>query len=230
MSGKILIVDDEPPIRQLLKLALTTQKYTAIEAENGYQALDILEAQKDIRLGLLDWMLPDMSGIELLSRLRKHELLKQIPIIMLTAKAEENNVLRGFSAGADDYITKPFSPKELIARIQALLKRTYVNPDKVQLSFHELTLDHEARKLFFREESIKCGRLEFNLLSYFFKNKNKTLSRAHLLDKVWSRDKEVTERTVDVHVRRVRKLLAPYGYDKYIFSVRGEGYQMADKL
>ncbi|MFZ9034708.1 MAG: response regulator [Francisellaceae bacterium] len=225
----ILIVDDEPPIRQMLRLALTRGGFDVIEAADARSAWHLLQKETAIDLILLDWMLPDMSGINLLSRIRNDRLLKNKPVIMLTARAEENNVLRGFDSGSDDYITKPFSPKQLIARINAVLKRS-IPEQKNQLIVNDLLLDCDANRVFYNSQEIKCGRLEFKLLQYLMRYNGKTFSRQHLLDSVWSTQKDVTERTVDVHIRRVRKLLEPFGYDKYIRSVRGEGYQMLQNL
>ncbi len=225
----VLVVDDEPPIRQMLKLALTRGGFEVVEAETALKALDEINRNKTIDLVLLDWMLPDMSGTSLLTQLRQSSTYKLLPVIMVTAKAEENNVLRGFSMGADDYITKPFSPKELIARVQAVLKRSH-KPKPKLLSFKTLSFDLEGKRLMHEGKQVKCGRLEFNLLVYFVQNLNRTLSREHLLDKVWPAQKDVTERTVDVHVRRIRQILEAFEYQDYIRSVRGEGYQMLEEL
>ncbi|WP_119343287.1 response regulator [Facilibium subflavum] len=227
--AKILVVDDEAPIRQMLDIALVKNGFSVTLAEHGKEALQQLKSDADIDLILLDWMLPDMSGIHLLTHIRGQADLKQKPVMMLTAKAQEDNIVRGFSMGADDYITKPFSPKELIARIHAVLKRTKTIKHK-HLQFKKLYFDLEGRRLLYDKNTVKCGRLEFNLLVYFVKNINKTLSREHLLNNVWPPQKDVTERTVDVHVRRVRQLLLNFGYDHYIRSVRGEGYQMVSEL
>ncbi|WP_440992649.1 response regulator [Cysteiniphilum litorale] len=228
--AKILIVDDEPPIRQLLQLTLTRQQDEVVMAENGVQALKLLMSDSSIDLILLDWMLPDTSGIKLLAQIRQTKPLESLPVIMLTAKAEEGDVLRGFGMGVDDYVTKPFSPKELVMRIQALLKRTKGgNDDKSKLTFRELNADLESHLLVFKGEVIKCGRLEFKLITYLMKHAGKTLSRARILDHVWNADKEITERTVDVHIARIRKLLAPFHYDIYLRAIRGEGYQLINQ-
>ncbi|WP_440616825.1 response regulator [Cysteiniphilum sp. 6C5] len=228
--AKILIVDDEPPIRQLLHLTLTRQQYDVVMVENGEQALKALISDSSIDLILLDWMLPDTSGIKLLAQIRQTKQLETLPVIMLTAKAEEGDVLRGFGMGVDDYVTKPFSPKELIMRIQALLKRTKgVSDDKSKLTFRELNADLQSHVLSCKGQIIKCGRLEFKLITYLMKHAGKTLSRARILDHVWDTDKEVTERTVDVHIARVRKLLASCHYDIYLRAIRGEGYQLIDQ-
>ena len=228
---KILIVDDEPLIRQLLHLVLTRQGYEVEMAGSGVGALNVLQSDSAIDLILLDWMLPDTSGIKLLVQIRESMKFSDLPVIMLTAKAEESDIVRGFGMGADDYVTKPFSPKELVMRIQALLKRVKpkINDSSNKLCFHELCIDLERHSLSIKDETIKCGRLEFKLLTYLIQHVGKTLSRAHILDKVWHADKEITERTVDVHITRIRKLLSAYGYDQYIHAVRGEGYQLIDR-
>ncbi|WP_119329121.1 response regulator [Cysteiniphilum halobium] len=228
--AKILIVDDEPPIRQLLHLTLTRQQYDVVMVENGVQALKVLAGDSSIDLVLLDWMLPDTSGIKLLAEIRQTKQLEALPVIMLTAKAEEGDVLRGFGMGVDDYVTKPFSPKELIMRIQALLKRTKVsNNDQSKLTFRELNADLQSHLLSCKGKVVKCGRLEFKLITYLMQHAGKTLSRARILDHVWDADKEITERTVDVHITRVRKLLAPFHYDIYLRAIRGEGYQLINQ-
>lgn len=226
----ILVVDDEPPIRQLLRLVLTRQGYQVEIADCSAQAFRILQNNSSIDLVLLDWMLPDTSGIKLLTQLRSSEEFAELPVIMLTAKAEESNVLRGFGMGADDYITKPFSPKELVMRVQSLLKR--VKPKgkaEKKLCFYELCMNLESHELCIKDQVIKCGRLEFKLLAYLIQNIGKTLSRDHILMQVWQADKDITARTVDVHITRIRKLLAPFAYDQCIRSVRGEGYQLVDR-
>lgn len=229
----ILVVDDEAPIRQLLTLALSRSHYKVSKAETGGSALKTLQQDKTIDIMLLDWMLPDIGGIQLLKDIRTDnalQTLRTLPIIMLTSKAEENNILKGFKYGADDYITKPFSPKELLARIHAILRRAQPITAQAELYFKNLLFNIESKQLFYNGILVKCSRLEFNLLKYLTQNTNKILSRERLLNDVWLDQWAITERTVDVHIRRIRKILEPFGYNLYIQSVRGEGYLMTDSI
>lgn len=224
--AKILIVEDEISIRQMLSMMLVGAGYEVVNTFDVTSAWDKLMSEQDIHLVLLDWMLPDKSGISLLKKIRKDDNLKHLPVIMLTARAEEENVLKGFENGADDYVVKPFSVKQLKARIEALLKRTMPIHDEIH--YRDLVLSPQQHVLKINDEVVKISRLELKLLHYFLLHVGKVRSREQLLNAVWGRQKEVTERTVDVHIRRLRKVLSVYGYDQYIVSVHGLGYRLVE--
>lgn len=224
--AKILIVEDEISIRQMLSMMLVGAGYEVVNTFDVSSAWDKLTTEQDIHLVLLDWMLPDKSGISLLKKIRKDDDLKHLPVIMLTARAEEENVLKGFENGADDYVVKPFSIKQLKARIEALLKRTMLIQDEIR--YRDLVLLPQQHVLKINDEIVKISRLEFKLLHYFLINVGRACSREQLLNMVWGRQKEVTERTVDVHIRRLRKVLSAYDYDQYIVSIHGLGYRLME--
>ena len=219
---KILLVEDEKPIREMVFFALDGNQYEIVEAVDGSQASEYLNANVP-DLVLMDWMLPDVSGLELVRRIKRDELLADVPVIMLTAKTEEHNKINGLDAGADDYMTKPFSVKELSARIRAVLRRSDVG-DNNRLSNGVLVLDLDKQTVLINEHELDTGPTEFKLLEFFMTHPEKVYSRAQLLDFVWGRSKFVEERTVDVHILRLRKLLKPHGCDKMIQTVRGYGY------
>ena len=225
MAPYILIVEDEPDIRELLNFTISRSGHSVIEAETAEDALTILDRGTP-ELIIIDWMLPGMDGIDLAKKLRADELTKELPIIMLTARGEESDKLRSFEAGIDDYVTKPFRPKELMARIKALLRRTGA-PDDKSLSVAGIRLDLASHRLFINEEKVTIGPTEFKLLELFMRNPNRAFDRAQLLDRVWGRSVYVEERTVDVHVLRLRKILKPSGRDHIIETVRGLGYRLA---
>ena len=225
MAPYILIVEDEPDIRELLNFTISRSGHTVIEAETAEDALTVLDRGTP-ELIIIDWMLPGMDGIDLAKKLRADELTQELPIIMLTARGEESDKLRSFEVGIDDYVTKPFSPKELMARIKALLRRTGT-PDDQSLSVAGIRLDLASHRLFINDEKVTIGPTEFKLLELFMKNPNRAFDRAQLLDRVWGRSVYVEERTVDVHVLRLRKILKPSGRDHIIETVRGLGYRLA---
>jgi two-component system, OmpR family, phosphate regulon response regulator PhoB len=226
-SRTVLIVEDDSDIREMLVFSLQRGGYSVIEAEHAEQALDKLGSiLPDIML--VDWMLPGMEGPEFIKRIRRDELAKNIPVILLTARGEEYDKLRGFETGADDYVTKPFSPKELLARMKALLRRSG-NDDEETVQVKDLILDLQAHRLSVNSEAVQIGPTEFKLLEFFMKHQDRVYSREQLLDLVWGRNVYVEERTVDVHVLRLRKLLSPFGYDKLIQTVRGAGYRFSIK-
>jgi two-component system phosphate regulon response regulator PhoB len=175
-------------------------------------------------------MLPGMSGVDLARRLRRDELTAGLPVILLTARSEENDRVRGLEVGADDYVTKPFSPRELIARIQAVLRRTQPDSDEAPIVFDGLSLSPVEHRVEAGGEAVELAPTEFRLLSFFMHHPDRVYSREQLLDRVWGRGIYVEERTVDVHVRRLRKALAAYGYDRFIQTVRGAGYRFSDKV
>ena len=226
---QILIVEDEKPIRDMVYFALNNDGFEIIEAVDGREATEVL-AQNKPDLILMDWMLPDVSGLELVRRIKRDEVTSEIPVIMLTAKTEERDKVEGLNSGADDYITKPFSVKELSARIRAVLRRSETQSDDNKLTFGELVLDLNAHHVLVGETQIEVGPTEFRLLKFFMTHPDKVYSRSQLLDYVWGRSKFVEERTVDVHILRLRKLLKPHNCHTMVQTVRGYGYRfVADK-
>lgn len=229
MTGKsILIVDDEAAIRDMLRAALEMSQYHCLEADNAQTAHSLIVDQKP-DLILLDWMLPGTSGIELARRLKKDEVTSAIPIIMLTAKGEEDNKIQGLEVGADDYITKPFSPRELIARLKAVLRRTEAFAGGEPIQVAELCLDPASHRVTIAGEPVQMGPTEYRLLAFFLTHQERVYSRSQLLDHVWGGNVYVEERTVDVHIRRLRKALSHEGHDRLIQTVRGAGYRFSDK-
>lgn len=228
MSGKrILIVEDERPIREMVNFALGQDGYSIDEAEDGMSAeAQIAENLPD--LILLDWMLPDVSGLELLRRWKRNDSMQEIPVIMLTARVEERDKVDGLDSGADDYITKPFSVKELSARIRAVLRRG-TGAVENQISIGPIMLDLNAHRAYVDDQSINMGPTEFRLLEFFMTHPDKVYTRTQLLDYVWGRNIYVEERTVDVHIVRLRKLLKPLDCDQMIQTVRGYGYRFSAK-
>jgi two-component system phosphate regulon response regulator PhoB len=228
MSARILIVEDEEPLTLLLRYNLEASGYAVDSAASGDEAeLKLRENTPD--LIVLDWMLPGVSGIELCRRLRAQPGTAQLPIIMLTARGEETERLRGLATGADDYIVKPFSVPELLARIGALLRRS--KPERVAaiLRAGDIELDRERRRIFRNEREIELGPTEFRLLEYLMQSSGRVFSRAQLLDAVWGNDVYIDERTVDVHVGRLRKALSR-GHDvDPIRTVRGSGYAFDER-
>lgn len=222
MAKQVLLVEDEQPIREMLCYALEREEYQVEEAENASQARELL-ARKRPDLLIVDWMMPGENGVEFIRRLRKDEILADLPVIMLTARVEEMDKVKGLDSGADDYLTKPVAIKELIARIKALLRRTS-NAHNDQLSAGGLTLDLATHQLTIDDQNVHIGQTEFSLLKFFIERQNKVYSRNQLLDYVWGQAVYIEERTVDVHILRLRKILKPYGKDKLIKTVRGMGY------
>jgi len=222
---RILIVEDEAPIRQMLAFNLKRAGFDVDEAEDCSTARQkIVDARPD--LVLVDWMLPDTSGLELTRALRREEANRELPIIMLTAKAEEREKIVGLEGGADDYVTKPFSPKELIARINALLRRATPTED-APLQAGSLTFDTVSHRVLVGDSEINLGPTEYRLLKFLLQNPERVYSRGQLLDYVWGQNVYVEERTVDVHVRRLRKALEEHNVDKYVQTVRGAGYRFS---
>jgi len=226
---RILIVEDEKAIRDMVVFAINNDRLELIEAENGHQANQcIIDKKPD--LILMDWMLPDVSGVELVRRIKRDEVTRDISIIMLTAKTQERDKVEGLDAGADDYITKPFSVKELSARIRAMLRRIDNKHQDNKIFYGDLTLDLDAHHLLVKQHLIEIGPTEFRLVEFFMTHVDKVYSRAQLLDFVWGRSKFVEERTVDVHILRLRKLLKPYGCDTMVQTVRGYGYRFVKEI
>ena len=225
---KVLIVDDEFAIRDMLSMALEIADFTCLEADNIQTAYQIIVDERP-DIVLLDWMLPGGSGLELLRRLKRNESTRDLPVIMLTAKTSEDNVIQGLDVGADDYITKPFAPRELIARIRALLRRAGGGGESSTLQVAELTLDGESKRIFLGGDLIDVGPTEFRLLQFFMSHPERAYTREQLLDRVWGANVYVEERTVDVHIRRLRKSLqqTAQDYSGLIQTVRGTGYRFS---
>lgn len=225
----ILVVDDESPIRDMLRVALEMAEYAVLEAADAQQAHSIIIDRRP-DLVLLDWMLPGTSGIELARRLKREEVTSEIPIIMLTAKGEEDNKVQGLNVGADDYITKPFSPRELVARLKAVLRRTDSLSANEPIQVEGLRLDPASHRVTINETPVQMGPTEYRLLEFFLTHKERVYTRSQLLDHVWGGNVYVEERTVDVHIRRLRKALALEGHDRFIQTVRGAGYRFSNKI
>ena len=225
MAAKILIIEDEIAVREMLTFTLKNNGFETFEAGNSEEALNIV-SKNNINLILLDWMLPGKAGIDIARSLRASIETKELPIIMLTAKSEESDKIMGLESGADDYITKPFSPKELIARIKALLRRSAPQTDMEVVIFGSINLNPMTHKVKDGDKNIILGPTEFNLLHFFMTHPERVYSRAQLLDFVWGTNVYVEERTVDVHILRLRKSLEPET-SKYIQTVRGAGYRLS---
>lgn len=227
-ASTILIIEDEQPIRDMLRFALNAAGYQVIEAVDSHEAqMRLADILPD--LILLDWMLPGTSGIELARRLKREELTREIPIIMLTARAEEEHKIQGLDSGADDYITKPFSTRELIARIRAVLRRTAPEGEDARLQAGDLVMDTASHRVTLNDRTLDMGPTEYRLLAFFMAHPERVYSRGQLLDRVWGRSVYVEERTVDVHIRRLRKVLEPFGYERLIQTVRGSGYRFSTR-
>jgi two-component system phosphate regulon response regulator PhoB len=226
MSAKILIVEDEPAIQELLAFNVTQAGFRALQAEDADGAWRQIHSDLP-DLILLDWMLPGTSGVALAKQLRADERAKNVPIIMLTARGDERDKISGLESGADDYITKPFSPRELMARIRAVLRRNVTRkPDDI-VSAGGLELSPAAHRVSARGSMVQLGPTEFRLLHFFMTHAERVHSRAQLLDQVWGTQAFVDERTVDVHIRRLRAALETTGMDKVIQTVRGSGYRFS---
>lgn len=230
MKSTILVVEDEPAIAELLSVNLGFAGYEAMIATDAESAAAII-GQRLPDLILLDWMLPGASGVNLARRLRAEERTRDIPIIMLTAKTDEIDKIQGLESGADDYVTKPFSPRELMARIKAVMRRRAPQLTKDSVALGGLKLDPATHRVWGNtkqgEVSLDLGPTEFRLLHFFMTHAERVHSRTHLLDHVWGDHVFVEERTVDVHIRRLRKALEPTGHDQRIETVRGAGYRFS---
>ena len=224
-ARRILVVEDEAAIRQMIAFNLTRAGFEVDEAEDCSTArLRIADSRPDLLL--VDWMLPDSSGLELTRTLRREEANREMPIIMLTARAEERDKLLGLDGGADDYITKPFSPRELLSRINAVLRRAAPSSDE-PLVAGDLRLDPVSHRVFVGDREIRLGPTEFRLLKFLMESADRVYSRTQLLDFVWGQNVYVEERTVDVHIRRLRKVLEEFDVDRYVQTVRGAGYRFS---
>jgi len=223
MSANILVVEDDLEICELLNFSLSRAGFNVNEVETGEQALRYLD-NKIPDLLIVDWMLPGMSGVDLARRLRKDDLTAQIPLLMLTARTDEADVLKSFDSGVDDYMSKPFSPRELIARIKALLRRSGAPEDDI-LEDSGIRIDLASHRVSIGGETIHIGPTEYRLLELFMRNPDRVFERDHLLDRVWGRSSYIETRTVDVHILRLRKVLKPFGLDNTIQTVRSVGYR-----
>ena len=229
---KILIFDDEKSIRDMIKFSLEMKGMECFEASSAKNAISEIYANRP-DLIILDWMMPNVSGIEFLRRIKRDSKVNDIPVILLTAKVDENNVVTGLEAGAEDYIKKPFSTKELIARINSILRRNNKS-DLIEMML--LKLDCNSRLVYVDNKSVNLGPTEFKLLKFLIENKEKTFTREQILDRVWGANVYIDERTVDVHIRRIRKSLSIIKIDTnslhpsdYIQTVRGLGYRLSSK-
>jgi len=228
MKANILIVEDESPILELLALNISQAGYNPLRAISAEHAEKLIsEALPDIIL--LDWMLPGMSGIDFAKKLRGNALTKAIPIIMLTARSDELDKVKGLEVGADDYITKPFSPRELNARIKAVLRRKAPELTEDPLTINGLELDPVSNRVTGNNKPLEMGPTEFRLLHFFMSNPERVYSRSQLLDKVWGSQIFIEDRTVDVHIRRLRNILAQSQHENLIQTVRGSGYRLSTK-
>jgi two-component system phosphate regulon response regulator PhoB len=226
-DASILVVDDEPAIRDMIAVALEVAGFECLRAENARVAHAlIIDKQPD--LVLLDWMMPETSGLELLRRLRRDELTANLPVILLTAKTEEDNQVQGLDSGADDYITKPFSPRALIARIRALLRRREQDVSEAPIEVQGLVYDPVSHHVTRAGVPIAMGPTEYRLLGFFLTHQDRVYSRDQILSHVWGGNVYMDERTVDVHIRRLRKALG--SHDRFIQTVRGAGYRFSEKL
>ena len=222
----ILIVEDEAAIRGMLTIVLEQAGFAPIAATEVDSAQKIL-ADSCPDLVLLDWMLPGISGVEWARRLKKDPSFRDLPIILLTARGEEEDKVRGLEIGADDYLTKPFSPKELVARIRAVLRRSGKLQGATQITLGGLILDTEQHRLTIGDKQLDVSPTEFRLMQFFMTHPDKVFSRTQLLDQVWGRSVYIEERTVDVHIRRLRKILGDYGKEDLVQTVRGFGYRFS---
>ena len=229
-NEQILIVEDEPAIREMVVMTLEMAGFESL------QAADVSEAHQQVvdhrpSLILLDWMLPgDKSGVDFCRMLKNDELLSEIPVIMLTAKSEEDSKVHGLDAGADDYMTKPFSTRELISRIKAVLRRSSALSSDKPIEIGKLSLDTKSQRVTASGQIVDVGPTEYRLLAFFMSHPERAYTRTQLLDQVWGGNVYIEDRTIDVHIKRLRKLLRPYDCDKLIQTVRGTGYRFSSLI
>jgi two-component system phosphate regulon response regulator PhoB len=225
-SATILVVEDEQAIAEMIMTCLEMAGYQVKRAANGQIAYQmVLDTAPDLILA--DWMMPMMTGVELAQRLKREENTAEIPIILLTAKSDEDAKIKGFDAGIDDYVVKPFSPRELLARIKAVLRRGHADTEGQGLTAGQLVLDRSAKKASIAGEALSLGPIEFRLLEFFMLHPERVYSREQLLDRVWGGNVYVEDRTVDVHIRRLRKSISILNHDAMIQTVRGAGYRFS---
>ncbi len=224
----VLIVDDEPDIREMVRFALEGAGFRTLQAGHAEDARQAI-ASDEVDLILLDWMLPGRSGLELAHQLKQNVKTRLLPIIMLSAKGEEQDRVRGLDTGADDYVSKPFSPRELVARIRAVLRRVRPQDEALDAEIGGLRIEHASRRVTAAGAKVEVAPTEYRLLHFLMTHPDRAFSRSQLLDQVWGDQVYVEERTVDVHVRRLRKALEPGGHDRLLQTVRGVGYRFSDK-
>ena len=229
MQKHILIVDDEPAIRDMVAFALRKGEFEPIHAGDAREAQTAI-ADRVPDLILLDWMLPGTSGLELARRWRKDALTRDVPIIMLTARGEENDRVGGLEAGVDDYVVKPFSARELLARIRAVMRRAREDDEDGSIAVGDLRIDGAAHRVFAKDTPVPIGPTEYRLLHFFIGHPDRVYTREQVLDRVWGQNVYVEERTVDVHIRRLRKALERHGCETMIQTVRGTGYRFSEKV
>ena len=225
-SKQVLIVEDERPIREMIAFGLRRAGFEVREAEDCRAARALL-ADKQPDLLLVDWMLPDMSGLELTRQLKRDRVTRELPIILLTARAEETDKISGLEGGADDYVTKPFSPRELVARINAVLRRASPVAAGERLEISGLALEPASHRVTANGRAVTLGPTEYRMLAFFMAHPERVYTRAMLLDRIWGGNVYVEERTIDVHIRRLRKALEEFAMDRFIQTVRGAGYRFS---
>lgn len=226
---RILVVDDEVAIRDMLTMSLEAGGFEVLQAESAMEAHGIIVDQ-NLDLVLLDWMMPGTTGLELLRRLKRNELTENLPVVMLTAKTDEDNTIAGLDSGADDYIVKPFSPRELVSRVKAVLRRIGREDLTDPVEVDGLVFDPIGHRVSINDSLINLGPTEYRLLQFFLTHQERVYTRNQILDFVWGGNVYIDERTVDVHIRRLRKAISSDGHDKYIQTVRGAGYRFSTRL
>jgi len=226
VQKRILIVDDEPAIRDMVAFALRKGEYEPVHAGDAREAAAAI-SERVPDLILLDWMLPGSSGLELARRWRRDDLTRDVPIIMLTARGEENDRVSGLESGVDDYVVKPFSARELLARIKAVLRRSRDDEDDGSVTIGSIRIDGAAHRVYANDQPLHVGPTEYRLLHFFMTHADRVYTRAQLLDHIWGGNVYVEERTVDVHIRRLRKALEPFKLEEMVQTVRGSGYRFS---
>ena len=227
-AKQILVVEDERPIREMIAFGLRRAGFEVREAADARSGRAEV-ANKRPDLLLVDWMLPDTSGLEFTRALKRDQETRELPVIMLTARAEEGDKVAGLEGGADDYITKPFSPRELLARINAVLRRAGPAEGAERVDIEGLVLDQSSQRVTSGDKTVALGPTEYRMLAFFMTHPERVYTREQLLDRVWGGNVYVEERTIDVHIRRLRKALEEYGFDRLIQTVRGSGYRFSSR-
>ncbi len=227
-AANVLVVEDEDSIREMLVMVLEQADFAVKAAADVPQAVTLLDGDGPDMI-LLDWMLPGMSGVEWARRLKKEKRYSGVPIILLTARGEEEDKVKGLDFGCDDYVTKPFSPRELVARIKAVLRRSAHSTQSGKIAVGGIVLDTDEHRVSIGDKRLALSPTEYRLLEFFITHRNKVYSRNQLLDQVWGRSTYIEERTVDVHIRRLRKILGEYGTEELIQTVRGFGYRFSEQ-
>lgn len=229
MTAEILIVEDEPAIRQIVAMTMSHEGFKTIEVDDVTGAVESLATMVP-DLIILDWMMPGLTGLEFTKRIKKSRRTKHIPIILLTAKSQEHDKVAALNSGADDYITKPFSAAELVARVKAVLRRVNVSSDREVLNVGNIKVDLRSRRAFCEGAKLNLSPLEFKLLEFFVSHPERVFTRTQLLDQVWGTNTFIEDRTVDVHIRRLRKVLSRHECSDYIQTVRGSGYLFTETV